>query len=140
VELKKPIEIIYNYSLVDAYIMADEQSTAKTIEFIIDNAVKFTKTGYIRIELFQNEDNKYQLSIEDSGIGIAEDYKNKIYEPFSQEDMSGTREYEGIGLSLSLAYEYALVNKFEMSFESKKGIGTKFILLFDKCTEDIIDI
>ena len=132
VELKKPIETIYNCSLVDAYIMADEQSTAKTIEFIIDNAVKFTKAGHVQIELLQNEDSKYQLSIEDTGIGISEDFKDKIYEPFSQEDMSGTREYEGIGLSLSLAYEYAIANKFDMRFESEKGKGTKFVLEFDK--------
>ncbi len=132
-ELEKPIEIIFNCSLDDSYILADEQSTAKSIEFIIDNAVKFTNVGNVKIELLQNEDSKYQLIIEDTGIGIAEDYKDKIYEPFSQEDMSCTREYEGIGLSLSLAYEYALANKFDMSFESEKGTGTKFKLVFDKC-------
>jgi signal transduction histidine kinase len=139
-ELQKPVEIKLICSFDDAYILADEQNTEKIIMFIIDNAVKFTETGYVNIELSQKDETKYQLTIEDTGIGIDDEYKDKIYEPFSQEDMSATRAYEGIGLSLALAYEYALANKFKMNFESEKGKGTKFILEFDKCNIDDLEI
>lgn len=126
----KNIEMICNTKIDNAYIKADERNTEKIIEFILDNAYKFTSDGKIIIELLQKNAHVYQLIIEDTGVGIAEDYKDKIFEPFSQEDMSFTRQFEGIGLSLALAYEYALVNNFKISFESSKGKGTKFILEF----------
>jgi signal transduction histidine kinase len=139
-ELQKPIEIKLICSFDEVYILADEQNIERMIMFIIDNAVKFTEAGHVYIELYQKGENKYQLIIEDTGIGIDDEYKDKIYEPFSQEDMSATRAYEGIGLSLALAYEYALANKFKMNFESEKGTGTKFILEFDKYNFDEIDL
>jgi PAS domain S-box-containing protein len=139
-EIQKPIEINLSCQIDEAYIEADEQNTQKTIEFIIDNAVKFTDAGQVIIKLSEIDDSKYQLIIEDTGVGIDDEYKERIFEPFSQEDMSATRAYEGIGLSLALAYEYSLVNKFNMSFESEKGKGTKFVLEFDKYDIDEMEL
>jgi PAS domain S-box-containing protein len=137
-EQGKSLEIVFSSTTDEAYTMADEISTDRTIEFIIDNAVKFTENGYVKIDLTETETQKYLISIEDTGIGMSDEYKAKVFEPFSQEDMSATRKYEGIGLSLSLAHEFAIKNNFKMGFESEKGKGTKFVLEFDKYDIDEI--
>lgn len=121
----------------DAYVEADEQNVEKTIDFIIDNAIKFTDFGYVSVELKDTMDSKYIITIKDTGIGIADEYKEMLFEPFSQEDMSATRAYEGIGLSLALAWEYSQINNFKIRFESNKGEGTTFVLEFDKY--DLVD-
>ncbi|MEI6088838.1 MAG: HAMP domain-containing sensor histidine kinase [bacterium] len=139
-ELQKPIVMTLNCSIDEAYIEGDEHNVEKTVEFIIDNAIKFTESGQVKINLEYHNNNKYLLTIEDSGIGIANEYKDKIYEPFSQEDMSTSRQYEGIGLSLALGKEYSIVNNFNISFDSLKGKGTKFYLEFNEYkTPDIND-
>ncbi len=130
-EQNKPIKINLNSSVDDIYIEADETSVHQTLGFIINNAVKFTDDGSIKIEISENN-NKYLVKIEDTGIGMSEEYQSKVFEPFSQEDMSATRKYEGIGLSLALAYEYSKYNNFTIDFESKQGVGTKFTLSFNK--------
>lgn len=64
---------------------------------LITNAVKFTEQGYICVDVrvFKNETS---FSIEDTGIGISDEFKSKMFQPFSQQDMSISRRYGGTGL------------------------------------------
>ena len=133
-DFNKPIDISISSSIEDAYVMSSEDIVSRTLYFIIDNAVKFTESGSIDIALTElsNNPGRYLLSVVDTGIGISENYKDKIFDPFTQEDMSATRKYEGIGLSLALAYEYSRISNFKIDFESEKGKGSKFMLEFEK--------
>ena len=74
---------------------------------------------------------KPQVDIEDTGIGISDDYMPKIFDPFSQEEQGYTRTYEGIGLGLSLVKSYAELNNAEIKVASKKDIGTTFSVIFN---------
>ncbi len=131
-ESDKAITLTTENVIVNAKIQADEQNVTKIIDFILDNAVKYTNEGSIILNLSENT-AEYILKIEDTGIGIEEAFLDKIFEPFAQEDMTATRNYEGIGLSLALAKEYANANSISIIVQSEKGRGSCFYLVFKKC-------
>lgn len=112
-------------------IMVDADSTCLTnaINIIIENAVKYTKQGYIEIETSELINKNLALcKIKDTGIGISQDYINNLFAPFSQEDLSIGRPYEGNGLGLALAKKY--IEKIDGSIlvDTIKGVGTTFTI------------
>ncbi|MGE5431232.1 MAG: PAS domain S-box protein [Syntrophomonadaceae bacterium] len=127
----KGVEIqLINYTN-DAVIFADEYSTSQVFRSLIDNAVKYTDQGTIRILLEKDEEDRIVVSVEDTGIGISESYLPSLFEPFSQEDQSYTRTYQGNGLGLALAKKYAELNKAVIEVKSVKGSGSVFRVIFD---------
>ncbi len=120
----KKLEIELQQKLPDIKIKADYYTTVKLFENLIDNAVKFTDKGSITIIINKTQNEKINVEIKDTGIGIAEDYLPKIFDSFSQESSGYSRRYDGNGLGLSLAKEYAFINNFELNIKSEKGMGT----------------
>lgn len=120
-----------NYS-ADANIIADEYSISQVFRSLIDNAVKYTDQGKIRIILEKDDEDRFIVSVEDTGIGISESYLPRLFEPFSQEDQSYTRSYQGNGLGLALAKKYAELNGAVIEVKSIKGSGTVFRVVFDR--------
>lgn len=96
----------------------------------ISNAIKFTKEGKIEINVSSKhtEENKHRLKFEviDTGIGIAEDVKNKIFQKFTQADESTTREYGGSGLGMAIAKQLVDSMGGEIGFNSEIGVGSTF--------------
>ncbi|MDR4988448.1 MAG: PAS domain-containing protein [Bacteroidales bacterium] len=108
-------------------INSDPELLRKALMHLLDNAIKFTDKGSIHLGL-EKRSNAVVLFIKDTGKGIAPEYMEKIYEPFSQEDASMTRGYEGSGLGLPVAS--GIIKKLGGSiwFESKMDYGTTFFL------------
>lgn len=84
-------------------IITDPQRLYQVFFNLIENAVKFTSKGFIEFGYSLKEDNSIQFYIIDSGIGIASEKFESIYEMFRQADESFTREYGGIGIGLTIA-------------------------------------
>ncbi len=120
----KNLNFEFNQELQNTLIKADYYTTVKLFENLIDNAVKFTKNGSIKIVIGSTNNDKVNIEIIDTGIGIAKDYMQKIFEPFTQESTGNTRRFEGNGLGLSLVKEYADINNFKIKIESEKDSGT----------------
>ena len=99
---------------------------------LIDNAIKYTKRGKIDLKLSKTSQNNIVVEINDTGIGMSEEFKNKIFEPFTQEEQGYTRKYDGSGLGLSLVQKYAKLNDTKLTFTSKKDVGTSFKIEFKK--------
>ena len=96
---------------------------------IINNAVKFTEKGFVKVSANLIKDSESVLfKIEDTGIGINPKYHKIIFEPFRQVDGSMTRKYSGIGVGLSLAKKYAQLLDSEIKLESEENKGTTVIL------------
>ena len=93
---------------------------------MIDNSIKYTEKGSIEIRLIKTSDQKTILEIEDTGIGMSEEFQKKLFTPFTQEEQGYTRKYDGSGLGLSLVQKYAKINKINLTFTSVKGVGTTF--------------
>jgi PAS domain S-box-containing protein len=112
-------------------IKSDYMILTEVFQNLIDNAVKFTQSGKIDVNIYKNEKDKYCVAINDSGIGIASEYIDKIFLPFFQEDSGYSRKFEGNGLGLALVKKYLELIKAEITVESIKGKGSSFVIHFN---------
>lgn len=109
----------------DQFIDSDPLLLDKVFAQLMDNAVKFTYKGEITLG-FQYKPETIEFMIKDSGIGIAEDVQELIFEKFMQEDVSATRSFEGSGLGLSIIKGIVTILGGSLFFESEKGVGSTF--------------
>ena len=109
---------------------------------LLANAVKFTKKGSIQLvvsvlEKTDDSNSKIRFSVIDSGIGILEENKNKIFEAFSQEDNSTTRKFGGTGLGLSISNQLLGLMNSDLQLESKIDVGSTFYFDLDLKTSNL---
>lgn len=111
-------------------LLGNAQLFARLLTNLISNAYRYGKeNGHIFVSL-KAEQDKILLSVQDDGIGIAEDDLEKIFRRFYQADNSRTGT--GTGLGLSMVQEIAKFHGGEVLVESELGIGSKFICIFQK--------
>ncbi len=123
---EKKIELIYNSPEKDFLVSGDEYTLSQAFQNLLDNAVKYTNRGKVRIDVNPVNEEKIEIEIADTGIGISKDYLPRVFDPFSQEEGGYSRSYEGNGLGLALTKKYIELNNSIISVESEKGIGTTF--------------
>jgi signal transduction histidine kinase len=92
---------------------------------LVGNAIKFTEAGEVRVEVTA-ADGAFLVSVADTGPGIAQSDKQKIFEEFQQVDSSSTREKGGTGLGLSISRRIVELHGGRISVESKLGHGSTF--------------
>lgn len=127
----KGIELRYEILAAVPPLMLDEYSMSQAIDNLLDNANKFTEKGSIAVRLYRPAQDVVAIDIEDTGIGISDDYLPFVFDRYSQEDVGYTRKYEGLGLGMTLVREYLRLNGGRITVSSEKGRGTKFTILFD---------
>jgi len=139
----KSVDLTFQNDCMDTSVFADEYSITMAISNLLSNAVKFTNKGSINLTLHQNNSDEIILAVKDTGIGIGEEYLDKIFEPYYQENMGYARAYDGIGLGLALVRKMLDLNNAKVFVESKKGEGASFYINFGKVikpVEKIIEI
>ncbi len=134
----KKLYLNYNYKSKSKTIIADEYTFDEIIKNLVDNAIKYTFTGGIDVNVFDFEDNKLAVEVKDTGIGISDEYIPNLFEPFSQEEQGYTRKFEGNGLGLALIKKYTDLNDAKIEVKSKKGEGTTFVVYFNKNHKNIV--
>ncbi len=112
-------------------VLSDEYIISEVFQNLIDNAIKYTIEGQIDVKVYMDENDKFFVSIKDTGIGISEEYIDKIFLPFSQEESGYSRKYEGNGLGLALVKNYLKLINADIRVESEKGEGSNFIVNFN---------
>jgi CheY-like chemotaxis protein/anti-sigma regulatory factor (Ser/Thr protein kinase) len=112
-------------------LQADESGLTKILRHLLTNAVKFTpEGGQVRLEITGDElDGVVQISVIDTGIGIAEDQIEYLFQPFVQLDARLARQYEGTGLGLFLIYRLVKLHGGSVNIESEIGKGSNFTIL-----------
>ncbi len=112
-------------------LQADESGLTKILRHLLTNAVKFTpEGGQVKLEITGDElDGVVQISVIDTGIGIAEDQIEYLFQPFVQLDARLARQYEGTGLGLSLIYRMVKLHGGSVNVESEIGKGSNFTIL-----------
>jgi signal transduction histidine kinase len=128
---QKNIKLILDVGKSECFAYVDQYTISQLIANLVDNAIKYTEKGKVEITL-RNIDNKIAIEVSDTGIGMSDEFKEKLFSPFTQEEQGYTRRYEGSGLGLSLVNKYAEVNNAEIKYSSIKGKGTKFTLLLNR--------
>lgn len=115
----------------DVTVEADVYTITQLFNNIIENAIKYTRKGGIKIIIDSDKDFLI-VNITDSGIGISEQFLPTLFEPFLQEEMGYTRSYEGNGLGLALVKKYLDLNNGEIEVISEKEAGSSFIVKLNK--------
>ncbi len=103
----------------------DKELFIKIVNHLVDNAVKFTSAGSVTFGYSLNG-NSLGFFVEDTGIGIGNEARQRIFETFTQENTHISRDYEGSGLGLSIVRGFLKRIGGDLSLESEKGQGTAF--------------
>ena len=116
---------------VPAYVSGDLKLIRQVLTNLISNAIKFTHEGGVTIFVEslrseQDDDLELWFTVTDTGIGIAEEDQERIFESFSQVDTGNKRKYEGTGLGLSISKEFVKKMGGELWVESEEGKGSIF--------------
>ncbi len=127
---KKGLTLTFNNTLGRITIEGDDYCLTHSISNLIDNAIKYTHQGSITLVLYKKPDDHVCLDVEDTGIGISQEFVDKVFYPFTQEDPGSTRRFEGIGLGLSIAHRLLSVSGAAISVKSRKGEGSVFTVTF----------
>ncbi len=113
-------------------LIGDAQRVEQVLNCILSNAIKFTTNGGVRVKVAFIEETPTQvrtrIAVADSGIGIAESDKEKLFKRFSQVDSSNTRKFGGTGLGLVITKQIVELMNGTISVQSKEGIGSTFII------------
>ena len=99
---------------------------------LCDNAIKYNQSGGSVTMSIKNYSDRAVLSVEDTGIGIAPEEQERIFERFYRVDKSRSKDVGGTGLGLSIVKHAVLVHNGEIEVSSKIGHGTKFTITFKK--------
>lgn len=122
---KKRLQIITDMPYGVGAVMADERRVEQVLLNLLSNAVKFTETGEIRV-VARQEGGCYVTTVSDTGIGIGETERKKLFVPFRQIDTGLSRKYEGTGLGLSISKRLVEMMGGTIWCESVVGKGSTF--------------
>jgi signal transduction histidine kinase len=104
----------------------DSRLIRMVVQNLIGNAVKYTDSGEVRIEL-QNHEDKFYVVVEDTGPGIPDSFQEKVFEPFEQVAPLERKHKPGLGLGLCIARQAASAVGGSIQLESKPGHGCRFV-------------
>ncbi|OCX52890.1 hypothetical protein BEL04_00745 [Mucilaginibacter sp. PPCGB 2223] len=117
------------------YMIGDPTRLSQIIFNLISNAIKFTKKGGVKVSVtcVQDRHNEatIRFSIQDSGIGIADDKIAAIFEPFTQESITTTRQFGGTGLGLAIVKRLLELQGVSINVTSEIGVGSEFFFVMD---------
>ncbi|HEY4297767.1 MAG TPA: response regulator [Paraburkholderia sp.] len=109
-------------------LVTDSQRVTQILRNLLSNAVKFTERGEVALSVAPAEGEFLRIDVRDSGIGIAADKRDMIFEAFQQADGSTSRQYGGSGLGLSISREFAHLLGGRITVASEVGKGSVFTL------------
>lgn len=121
---------------VPQYVLADSVRLKQVLVNLIGNALKFTKTGQIKLDIFNKSavrKNKAAInfSVKDTGIGIKQQNQEKIFQSFVQEDNSITRQFGGTGLGLTISNQLLGLMNSKLELISNYGFGSDFFFTIE---------
>ncbi|MBC2656261.1 response regulator [Pseudomonas sp. MSSRFD41] len=110
-------------------LFTDRQRVEQVLKNLLSNAVKFTEQGQVSLTVSAHPGAGIAFAVQDSGIGIAQDQQESIFEAFRQADGTTNRRYGGTGLGLSISRDLANLLGGSISVSSEPGRGSIFTLV-----------
>jgi PAS domain S-box-containing protein len=126
---EKKIELrIVESSQIRRSLIGDAGRLRQILINLMGNALKFTDSGFVELKVSVINTNKYfqrlHFEVNDSGIGMSEEFIHRLFDKFSQEDGESNRRYEGTGLGMSITKELVQLMGGNIEAKSHKGEGT----------------
>jgi len=118
-------ELIVNIGSLTSILTVDRQKLMQIFLNLLSNACKFTKNGTVTFDVF-NDKHFLHFSVTDTGVGIAKDKLNFIFEQFTQVDGSQTRQFEGTGLGMAITQNFCELMNGDLTVSSELGVGSVF--------------
>lgn len=132
IAVQRGLDFQININVGSYTVIADERFLTKSLSYIVDNAIKFTRNGKINVEVFpiEKEGLRFiQFDITDTGIGLSKENQSIIFKEFKQLSEGLGRGYEGIGIGLSLAKRMVEYLNGEITVKSEWGAGSTFSII-----------
>jgi len=107
-------------------VRGDALRVRQIVSNLLANALKFTAEGSVAVRASVTADGRVRLAVQDTGVGIAHEVQERLFQPFTQADASTTRRYGGTGLGLSICRELAHLMGGEIGCTSQPGRGSTF--------------
>ncbi|OPF52487.1 sensor histidine kinase [Clostridium baratii] len=129
---EKNISLIFDTNNEEVFLYIDENFMQRIMLNLISNSIKFTQIGgeiYVKVT---EKENDIEISIEDNGIGMDENFINKIFVKYTMGKNNESIKEKGSGIGLFVVKNLVELQKGKIKINSKEGEGTKFIILFKK--------
>lgn len=123
----------------DCLLETDRKLLYRILSNLVHNAIKFTEEGFVSISA-EPVSSGVQVTVRDTGTGIHEDYRPQLFEPFTQESKGRDREYEGIGLGLTVTKRMVELLGGDIAVESTKEKGSTFVVTLPAFVDDRSDL
>ncbi len=112
---------------VPAFVEGDPTRFRQVISNLVGNALKFTEVGGVTVRLSAESSDVLQISVRDTGPGIAPEVQPRLFSPFSQADTSTTRKYGGTGLGLTICRQLARLMGGDVKLARSGPSGSEFV-------------
>ena len=129
---EKGLSLTHYFAPDAAVCMADERRLRQMLLNLLSNAIKFTTEGEVSL-VVQRDGNGVIFRVKDTGIGIAPEDRQKLFEAFYQVDSELSRHYEGTGLGLALTRQLARLHGGDVTVESAVSQGSTFTIHLPDC-------
>ena len=123
---KKSLRLINSVDVYHPPIWGDSERIQQILVNLIENAIKFTDKGKIEVSA-EARDGFLKVKVVDTGVGIPQDFLERIFHPFEQVDGTLVRSYGGTGIGLSVARQLVDLHGGEINVHSTLGVGSEFI-------------
>jgi protein-histidine pros-kinase len=118
----------------DINVVADRRALTQILLNLMSNAIKFTETGQVKLEVQRSHNGRDRVLfvVSDTGPGITDGDQAKLFQAFEQGGSSATRRHDGTGLGLYISQKLAATLGGDITCESELGAGSRFTLMLDE--------
>ncbi len=124
--LQKQLSLVVDIQLENNFLLQDSNFIKRVLTNLLSNALKFTESGGVTVRVWEINDGKIAISVADTGIGIAPEDREKIFQAFRQGDQTFTRQHSGTGLGLAITESLVKMMGGSISLDSELGQGATF--------------
>ncbi len=126
---EKGLYLRYDVPEGEHHAHLDRPAIDRILNHLLGNAIKFTREGGVIIR-YRPTGDQLLLEVEDSGVGISDEFREELYAPFKQESEGDGRNFEGTGLGLAICRRLVELMGGNITVDSQKGAGTTFRVAF----------